>query len=55
MTDHLPFGPATAVGEIAPELSPPPVRVEPLPRPRSPEDEPRPFTARAAEWLVAYV
>jgi len=67
--DRLPFGPAagysrgprrshsfvvtTAIGEIAPDLPPPPSRVQPLPRPR--DDEPKPFTARRApEWLVAY-
>lgn len=43
--DHLPFAPATAFGRVEPDLTFPTAQPKPLPRPRSPEDEPKPFTA----------
>ncbi|HUR68789.1 MAG TPA: hypothetical protein VM370_06040 [Candidatus Thermoplasmatota archaeon] len=51
--EHLPFTATNGLPRIQTEVPLPPGDPMPLPRPR--DDEPKPFTARAAPaWLAAY-
>lgn len=53
MTDeHLPLTATNGLPRIPTDVPLPPRGVAPLPRPR--DDEPKPFHAAHAEWLVAY-
>lgn len=50
--DRLPLNATNGLPRIDTEVPLPPRGVPALPRPR--DDEPKPFSARGAEWLVAY-